>query len=61
MSEALAYDGQIVSEPLDLPAPSASVRKHSAVQSQMFESLVTVTDYPELSKEHTDSVAEKAS
>ena len=53
MSEALAYDGQVVSEPLDLPAPSAtsvcaSPRKDSVVQPQMLESLVTVTDYPEL-------------
>ena len=37
LSEALAYDGQVVSEHLDLAAPSvtsecASVRKDSAVQ-----------------------------
>ena len=53
LSEALAYDGQVVSEPLDLPATSAtsvcaSPRKDSVVQPQMLESLVTVTDYPEL-------------
>ena len=54
MSEALAYDGQVVSgSALDLPGPSstsacASVRKDSAVRSQMLESLITVTDYSEL-------------
>ncbi len=54
LSEGLAYDGQVVSEPVDLPAPvvasvCASVGKDSMVQTQKLESLVTVVDYPELS------------
>lgn len=52
LSEALAYDRQVISEPIDLPEPSttsvyASVRKRT-VQSQMLETLLSVTDYPEL-------------
>ena len=54
LSEALAYDGQVVSEPMDLPVPStasvcASVSNESKGQTQTLESLVTVADYPELS------------
>ncbi len=54
LSEGLAYDGQVASEPMDLPAPilasvCTSVGKDSMVQTQTLESLVTVADYPELS------------
>ena len=53
LSEALAYDRQVVSEPLDLPEPSvtsvcAPVSKDSSVQTSALETLVTVADYPEL-------------
>ena len=53
MSEALGYDGQVVSVPFDIPEPTAtsvcsSVRKDSAVQLQMLETHRTVMDNSEL-------------
>lgn len=53
LSEALAYDGRVAPEPVDLAESSvapvcASVSTDLMTQTQELENLVTVADYPEL-------------